>query len=140
MLKSDLLHPGILNALAKSGHTSKILIADGNFPFNGLANPAAERVYLNLRPGMVSATDVLATLVSAIPLEAAQAVMKADGSAPSIHAEFAQILQGHVAMTTLALQDFYDAIQHPMLSLVIATGEQRTYANILLTVGVVQPD
>ena len=30
MLKSQLLHPQILAALAKSGHGSKVLISDGN--------------------------------------------------------------------------------------------------------------
>ena len=33
MLKSHLLHPEILEALGRAGHSSKILIADGNYPF-----------------------------------------------------------------------------------------------------------
>ena len=32
-------------------------------------------------------------------------------------------------------QAFYDACCEPMVELAISTGEQRTYANILLTVG-----
>lgn len=31
MLKSCLLHPEILEALGRAGHSSKILIADGNY-------------------------------------------------------------------------------------------------------------
>jgi L-fucose mutarotase len=36
--------------------------------------------------------------------------------------------------------EFYDAARGPNVALVIATGEQRIYANILLTLGVVPPD
>jgi L-fucose mutarotase len=35
---------------------------------------------------------------------------------------------------------FYDVARSPNVALVIATGEQRIYANILLTIGVVPPD
>ena len=35
--------------------------------------------------------------------------------------------------------DFYDMARGRDLALAIATGEQRTYANLLLTIGVVQP-
>ena len=35
--------------------------------------------------------------------------------------------------------EFYDAVRDPDTALVIATGEQRIYANILLTIGVVPP-
>jgi L-fucose mutarotase len=33
MLKSHLIHPEILEALGRAGHSSKILIADGNYPY-----------------------------------------------------------------------------------------------------------
>ena len=32
MLKTRLLHPGILQALGESGHGAQVLIADGNYP------------------------------------------------------------------------------------------------------------
>jgi hypothetical protein len=59
MLKGQLLHPQILSALGASGHGSGILIADGNYPFNTRANPDAERVYLNLAPGLLTVTERL---------------------------------------------------------------------------------
>jgi L-fucose mutarotase len=71
LLKSTLLHPEILHALAGAGHGSQALIADGNYPCSTTAGPNAEIVYLNLAPGLVSATDVLRALVEAIPIEAA---------------------------------------------------------------------
>ena len=137
MLKTQLLHPQILNTLGRSGHGSGILIADGNFPFVSLSNPAAERVYLNLSPGLVTVTQVLEALLTAIPVEAAHIMLTGDGSEPDIMSDFRQLMpdvefEGHERFA------FYDKAQEPSVSLVIATGEQRLYANILLTIGVVK--
>jgi L-fucose mutarotase len=138
MLKTQLLHPTILNVLGASGHGSGILIADGNYPFITRANPAAERVYLNLMPGLLNATDVLKALLTAIPVEAAH-VMKRDDSAPvPIHDEFRALLPG-IDLHQHGRFDFYDLARGSDVSLVIATGEQRVYANILLVIGVVPP-
>ncbi|MBI5667797.1 MAG: RbsD or FucU transport [Chloroflexi bacterium] len=138
MLKSQLLHPQILKALGQSGHGSKVLIADGNYPFNTGSNPAAEHVFLNLRPGLVSVTDVLETLVSAMPVEAAYVMQPADGSEPPIFNEFRRILP-ELELQKLERFAFYDASRERDVSLVIASGDQRLYANILLTIGVVPP-
>jgi len=66
MLKSKLIHPEILQALAGSGHFSQVLIADGNYPIVSGTNPATKRVFLNLAPGTVSALEVLEAVLSAI--------------------------------------------------------------------------
>ncbi len=138
MLKSQLLHPQILNVLGASGHGSGILIADGNYPFITRANPAAERVYLNLAPGLLTVTDVLEVLISAIPIEAAEVMTTDDGTEPSIYADFRRLLPD-LDLTAHKRFEFYDRARHSDVSLVIATGEQRVYANILLTIGVVPP-
>ena len=39
MLKSELIHPKISEVLAKAGHSSKILIADGNYPASSAMGP-----------------------------------------------------------------------------------------------------
>ena len=41
MLKTTLLHPEILNALAGAGHGAQVLIADGNYPASTGGNPRA---------------------------------------------------------------------------------------------------
>ena len=138
MLKSQLLHPQILNALGQSGHGSKVLIADGNYPFNTGSNPAASHVFLNLRPGLVSVTDILETLVTAMPVEAAHVMQPADGGEPPIFNEFRRILP-NLQLQKLERFAFYDASRERDVSLVIASGDQRLYANILLTIGVVPP-
>jgi len=138
MLKSRLLHPGILAALGEAGHGAQVLIADGNYPLLTRSNAAAHRVYLNLAPGLVSVTDVLEVLVDTIPIEAAHVMLPDDGEEPGIFTEFRELLP-NTPLQPLGRMQFYDAGRGPDLALAISTGEQRIYANLLLTIGVVMP-
>ena len=136
MIRSPLLHPQILSTLASAGHGSVILIADGNYPFTTGANPDAERVYLNFAPGMLTVTDVLRVLTQVIPVEGAHAIVPDDGEEPPIFDEYRKLMPD-VTLQTLTRFRFYEAAKSPNTALVIATGEQRTYACILLTIGVI---
>lgn len=136
MLKTTLLQPEILEALGSAGHGAKVLIADGNFPFSTRGRPDAKHVYLNLAPGMLTVTDILKVLVTAIPIEAAE-VMQPPTGEPPIFAEFRAIL--NMELKPLGRFEFYDAASDKDVALVIASGEQRIYANLLLTIGVVMP-
>jgi len=139
MLKTRLLHPEILRALGEAGHGAQVLIADGNYPLVTRSNPAARRVYLNLAPGQLNVTDVLAVLAEAIPVEAAHVMGPDDGSEPSIFEDFRELLP-ETGLKRLGRFEFYDLARGPDTALAIATGEQRLYANILLTIGVVMPE
>jgi L-fucose mutarotase len=139
MLQYQLTHPEILAALGAAGHGSQVLIADGNYPFSTGTNPAARRVFLNLAPDVLKATDVLAALVNAIPIETARVMVPDSGEEPSIFKEFRELLPGTMDLYGLSRYDFYAAARGPDLALVIATGERRIYANILLTIGVIPP-
>jgi L-fucose mutarotase len=139
MLRYKLLHPEILAALGGAGHGSQVLIADGNYPFDTRSNPEAQRVYLNLAPGLLTATDVLAVLVDAIPIEVAHVMVPDTDEEPPIFGEFRALLPG-LELYVLRRFEFYNAARSPDLALVIATGERRIYANILLTIGVVSPE
>ncbi len=139
MIDAKLIHPQILSALGTAGHGATILIPDGNYPFVTNANPLAERVYLNLAPGMVTVTDVLEAVLSVTPIEAAHVMRRDDGAEPSIFSDFRRILPDSVELTPLERFAFYDEAKKDDCCLVIATGEQRIYANILLTIGVVDP-
>jgi L-fucose mutarotase len=149
MLKSQLLQPEILNALGKAGHGAKVLIADGNFAFGALIHSRAKCVWLNLAPGLVTVTDVLKVLIDAIPIEAVDVMTPESGEEPSIHQDFRSILNeaqrsrrmaADAPMTKHTRFAFYDVTRSPDTILVIATGEQRIYANIVLTIGVVMPE
>ncbi|MCC7492472.1 MAG: RbsD/FucU family protein [Fimbriimonadaceae bacterium] len=148
MLKTRLTQPQILEALGRAGHGSQVLIADGNYPFSTKLGPRATLVNLNLCPGLVSVTDVLETLLTAIPVEQAAVMQYATSgpyaldSDPPIWTEFRRLLTA--ARFTAELQPierfaFYDAAGGPDVALTIATGDQRIYANLLLTIGVVFP-
>ncbi|MFN8450066.1 MAG: RbsD/FucU family protein [Anaerolineae bacterium] len=136
MLTTKLMHPGIIGALGSMGHGSMVLIADGNYPF-ATTPTRRRRVYLNLRRGLVSATDALEAVVSAIPVEAVHVMQPADGSTPDIFAEFSALLVGQ-ELQRVERFAFYDLGRRTEVGLVIATGEARIYANIMLTIGVVK--
>lgn len=136
MLKYELLHPEILGVLATAGHGSRILLADANYPFATGARPGVPRVYLNLAPGVLPVTEVLRVLAQAIPVEAAAVMVPDTGPEPAIVPEFRALLPG-LELTKLARGAFYEQASGPDLALLIATGEQRLYANLLLTLGVV---
>jgi L-fucose mutarotase len=139
MLKTRLLHPEILRALGEAGHGARVLIADGNYPLVTRSNPGARRVFLNLAPGQLTVTDVLDVVAEAIPVEAAHVMGPSDDSEPSIFADFRRLLPG-TELQRLGRFEFYDLAHGADTTLAIATGEQRIYANILLTIGVVMPD
>src|SRR5439155_4149806 len=148
MLKGKLLHPQILHALARGGHGAKVLISDGNYPHWPKHGPNAEMVFLNLSPGQVLVTEVLRALLTVIAIEKAEVMDYARSGPNSLSAdppvwkEFRQLL--HDAANDLGLEKiervkFYDAAGTPDVCLSVATGDQRIYANLLLTIGVVKP-
>jgi len=148
MLKGQLIHPQILHAVGRAGHGAKILISDGNYPHWVKRGPNAEVVFLNLAPGKLTCTEVLSALLTVVPVEKAEVMdyartgpnaLKED---PAIWNEFRQLL--HDAAADLELEKierfkFYEMAGTPEVALTIATGDQRIYANLLLTIGVVKP-
>jgi L-fucose mutarotase len=138
MLKTQLLHPEILSVLGSNGHGAKILIADGNFPFSTCPPQTARKVFLNLAPGLLGVTAVLNVLKSYVPIESAVVMTPPDGSPQEIHAEFEQLLGPELPLRSVKRFEFYEEAKSPDTCLVIATGETRRFANILLTIGVVK--
>lgn len=138
MLKTQLIHPDILAALAASGHFSQVLIADGNFPVAGNRGPNARIVHLNLAPGVLDAATVLDVLLEAVPVQAATVMEPPADFQPPIHELYRQKLGAAVTWTQMERWAFYEKIASPRTTLMIATGEQRRFANLLLEIGVVK--
>lgn len=136
MLKGRLIHPEILRCLAAAGHGSKVLIADSNYPFETHRGSNTEVVYLNLEPGKVLVTEVLDVLNDAIPIESGAIMLPADGLRPPIFYEFQSVVSD---LQELDREGFYEAVRSDDTCLIVATGEQRIYACILLTIGVIPP-
>lgn len=139
MLLYPLIHPGILSALARAGHGSTVLIADGNYAHSTGTNPAAPLVHLNLRPGLVTVEQVLDALVSAIPVERATLMSPDDGSPSPCSEQYAAVLGDQVPVHLLPRAEFREACRSLDLALTVATGDDRHYANLLLTIGAVAP-
>lgn len=141
MINGPMIHPPLLRALAGAGHGAKILIADSNYPHETLANPRSTVVFLNLSPGLINATDVLEVVKATVPIEAAAIMVPAPDAGQvdvPIHDEFRAALPD-VPFTEVSRWDYYDEAKADNVAVVIATGEARIYANILLTIGVRQP-
>jgi len=138
MLKQRLIHPEILDALAGAGHGSQVLITDGNYPAATKLGENAALVYLNLAPGKPTVTEVLETLLTAIPVEDAAVMVPDEGPEPPIFQEFRNLMPG-APLTEFSRFEFYEEASSPDTCLLIVTGEQRIYANLLLTIGVVMP-
>src|SRR6266436_1671053 len=75
MLKHKLIHPQINEILGRAGHHATVLIADGHFPASTKKGPNAEVVSLNLMPGVITCTQALEAVLSAIPVDAVNTMM-----------------------------------------------------------------
>jgi L-fucose mutarotase len=147
MLKHTLIHPEINAIIGRAGHHAKILIADGNYPASTTLGPNAELVSLNLTPGLVTVSQVLRVLLTAVPIDIVNTMgipaddPYAQAGDPPVWHEYKQIIQE--AGLALELQpiskwDFYDAVSSRDHILTIQTADQALWANVLLSVGVRQ--
>ncbi|MCC8167066.1 MAG: RbsD/FucU family protein [Planctomycetes bacterium] len=136
MINGDIIHPELLRALAEAGHGARILVCDSNYPSTTKSNPLARRIFLNFQPGMVSGTDIVRALGRAVPLESAYYMAPPDGKMPEVVREYQKLIQAEIPFEGLERFAFYDTASEKDTAVVIASGEQRVYANLLLTVGV----
>jgi L-fucose mutarotase len=145
MLKHLLIHPKINEAIARAGHHGKILIADGNYPSSSKKGPNAEVVSLNLMPGVVSCTQVLRAVLSAVPIEAVNTMMYETTGPyalledPPVWAEYRDEIKAaglSLTLTPIEKWAFYDAVATVDHILTVQTADQQRFANILLTIGV----
>ena len=145
MLLHQLIHPKINEIVGRAGHHGKILIADGNYPASSTLGPNAELVSLNLSPGLVTCTQVLSALVTAIPIEEANTMMyETEGpyalsEDPPAWAQFRDVFKAanlSLELKRIEKWDFYEAVNTRDHVLTIQTADQQRFANLLLSIGV----
>ncbi len=145
MLKHRLIHPKINEVIGRAGHHAKILIADGNYPASSKKGPNAELVSLNLAPGIVSCTQVLEAVLSAVPVEAVNTMnYETTGpyaltEDPPVWSQYRDVLRSTGVKLTLEpieKWEFYKAVATDDHVLTIQTADQQRFANVLLTIGV----
>ena len=148
MLKTTLLHPEILRILARGGHHSKVLIADGNYPAATKRGPNAELVSLNLAPGIVTVAQVLSALLSAVPIDSVNTMgIPADDpyaqhGEPPVWEEYRGVVRDaglELRLQPIQKWDFYRVVESSDHVLTVQTGDQALWANVLLTMGCRQP-
>ena len=139
MLRFPLIHPPLIAALAACGHGGKVLLADANYSHSTNVYGGAEVVYLNLRPGLLTVDQVLAPVLESVPIEAVHVMQPDEGPEPAAWGTYASMLGPALPLQPLGRLEFYGACREPDLAVCVATGDNRLYANVLLTVGYIPP-
>lgn len=140
MLKGlpKLISPELLKILCEMGHGDELVIADANFP--SVTN--GQRV---VRADGISGTAMLEAILQLIPLDtyAPENMMLMQTSngdpTPTIWAEYEKIannLDSNVREAQIERYVFYERARKAFV--VIATGEEAIYANIILKKGVIK--
>jgi L-fucose mutarotase len=144
VLKHQLLHPKLNEVLARAGHHSVVLIADGNYPAGTKRGPNAELVSMNLSPGVISCAQALEALLSAIPVDRVQTMgippddSYAQQGEPPVWDTYRSVIVRsglNLALEPILKWDFYKAVESPDHILTIQTADQSLWANVLLTIG-----
>ena len=135
--------PAMLKALCEMGHGDEIVIADGNFPCESVGRDAVV-----IRADGHGVPEILDAVLQLIPLDtyteqpvALMEVVKGDDCpTPAIWSEYERLLNkhepSHHAVEYMERFAFYERAKKAYM--IIATGEEAIYANILLKKGVVK--
>jgi L-fucose mutarotase len=146
MLDTPLLHPDILAILARSGHHSKVLIADGNYPALDKRGPRAELVSLQLAPGIPTVAQAFAAVLATVRIDAVHTmgVDRSDSYAaatpgdPPAWEEYRRIIAAagmRLVLEPIVKWDFYAAVASPDHVLTIQTADTQHWDYLLLTLG-----
>ncbi|QPK81240.1 hypothetical protein G7Y41_09480 [Schaalia sp. ZJ405] len=127
-----LLTGDILKSLDEMGHSDTVAIVDGNFPAER-TNSKVIRI-----PG-IGVIPVLKAVLSVLPLDEDHPPILMDSAEESLPPAEKDILQtlGEAPHVMVGRWDYYPLVSQA--SVVIATGETRTWANVILSKGLVQP-
>lgn len=140
MLKNvpKIISPELLKVLCEMGHGDEIVIADGNFPSANLAKNL-------VRADGISACDMLDAVMQLFPLDQYDSnnfvlMQKCEGDTAdtSIWNDYVNIVKKYepnAEPTFIERFDYYERAKKAYA--VIATGEEKQYANIILKKGCV---
>lgn len=133
------ISPALLKILCEMGHGDEIVIGDGNFPGTSLNNNI-------IRYDSSNICDILDSILYLFPLDEyvdSPVALMATGSeyigSPDIWKSYEGILKKHKfsgKISKIDRFDFYDRAKNAFG--IIATGEGKIYANIILKKGVVK--
>ena len=140
MLKKipNLLSPELLKVLCEMGNGDEIVIGDGNFP-------AASNAKRLVRADGIGACDMLDAVLQVFPLDqydennfVLMQKVEGDTADTSIWKTYEEILKKHEPEASVSFEErfaYYERARRAYA--VIATGEEKQYANIILKKGCV---
>ena len=134
MIKADIIHPDLLQALAQCGHKANILIADANYSFLTNTSAQARIIWLNFSPGLIGSVIILEKILQYINVEKATLMNSPADFDNTIEREYRSLLAATIDFEHVERNEFYLQAKTSDTILVIASGETRRFANILLTV------
>ncbi|MBK5238545.1 MAG: L-fucose mutarotase [Actinomycetales bacterium] len=129
---NSLLQGQLLAHLDEMGHGDKLVIADANFPAQRLGSQVVNLSGINV-------SDAISAIVTVFPVDRDEPLLVMagpDGDLP-IHQELVEATgcASAVVVEKLDRRSFYDHAQRA--TLIVLTGELRSYGNIILSKGVV---
>lgn len=140
MLKgiSKVISPDLLKVLCEMGHGDEIIIADGNFP-------AAANAKRLIRADGIGACEMLEAILELLPLDqyddnnfVLMAKCEGDPADTSIWDEYKAILHRFEPDAIVSFEERFDYYERAKKAYaIIATGEGKQYANIILKKGCV---
>jgi L-fucose mutarotase len=133
------LSPDLVKILMEMGHGDELVIADGNFP----ASSHSKRL---IRCDSAQTTELLTAILDLFPLDYAvdcpvslMAVPAGNTYKADICDEYKRIIENYEKENNkiefLKKSEFYDKAKNAYV--IIATGEKRRFANILLRKGII---
>ncbi|EIX9050586.1 RbsD/FucU family protein [Klebsiella oxytoca] len=134
MINAEIIHPDLLQALAQCGHKAKILITDANYSFLTNTSTQARIIWLNFSPGLIDSVIILEKILRYINVEKATLMSSPAEFDNTIEREYRSLLAETIEFEHVERNAFYLQAKSPDTMLVIASGETRRFANILLTV------
>ncbi len=127
MLKRGILNPQLAGELARLGHTHKVVIADCGLPLPRDVSV----VDLSLCRGVPTFIQVLDAVLDQIVIEGATVATQAQGT---IVEEWVNTRIGEVSCEAIDHEELKRRLHD--VALVIRTGEDTAYANVILTCSV----
>ncbi|MFC4493423.1 D-ribose pyranase [Streptomyces ovatisporus] len=130
MKKSGILNRHLAGALARLGHTDRVVVCDAGLPIP--ERPHGPHVVdLAFRAGVPRFSEVLDGLLGELEIEGATAAAEVKDRNP----EASTLLDGLFPGLELVTHEELKALTHEA-RLVVRTGEVRPYANVILHCGV----
>ncbi|MGW9113345.1 RbsD/FucU domain-containing protein [Microbacterium sp. NPDC055683] len=135
MMRSPIIHPDVLRALAVAGHKSLIVIADAHFAGQTNRGRNAALVHAALAPGSPTVTETARLIGGLLTVEAVVAMRPPSPDLGVVAQEVARAFDC-AEPDEVSREQFTALSRSDDTVLCVVTGDTRRFANVILRVGV----